>query len=175
MSSSDESDSPEVITLKAAKSQSKSQDKELEERRKRSVNDFCDKSILMPTLLILKSIAHLKKEKNQARDVRLKAENAKKKGLQSTRTELTGERTRKRDKRLRESRLDIDEVRARLEERMQRAMATAEEEGESGDPDDGPDFFMDEGEGNSTATEENEGGDSQVAGTGGSSNPDYLP
>jgi hypothetical protein len=121
----------------------------------------------------LNSAARIKKEKNQARDVRLKAESAGKKRVPDLQLESLGGNTRKKKGKVKEQVLEVDEERIRLERRMERAMAAAEEDDESGDTEDDSDVLMNEGEANSTTEEENEdtGGDGAEV----TLNPDYLP
>ncbi|KIM32454.1 hypothetical protein M408DRAFT_6648 [Serendipita vermifera MAFF 305830] len=142
--SSSESEAPETINLKAAKKQSKRQAKELQERQQ--------------------VVARQRKEKNQAKDVKLKAESASKKRPLDTRTKKNDGKqyqTAGKDE-------DVDEERARLEERMARAMAAAED-GSSDENDDSDVFMQDED--NETVSEESEvDEEAQI-----SVNPDYLP
>jgi hypothetical protein len=121
----------------------------------------------------LNSAARIKKEKNQARDVRLKAESAGKKRVPDLQLESPGGNTRKKQGKAKDQVLDVEEERIRLERRMERAMAAAEEDDESGDTEDDSDILMNEGEANSTTEEENEdtGGDGAEV----TLNPDYLP
>jgi hypothetical protein len=104
----------------------------------------------------LNSAARIKKEKNQARDVRLKAESAGKKRVPDLQLESPGGNTRKKQGKAKDQVLDVEEERIRLERRMERAMAAAEEDDESGDTEDDSDILMNEGEANSTTEEENE-------------------
>ena len=121
----------------------------------------------------MNSAARIKKEKNQARDIRLKAESAGKKPVPDLQLESPGGNTRKKKGKAEEQVLDVEEERIRLERRMERAMAAAAEEDESGDTDDDSDVLMDEGEANSTTEEESE--DTGSDGAEVIPNPDYLP
>jgi hypothetical protein len=121
----------------------------------------------------LNSAARIKRERNQARDVRLKAESAGKRRVPDLQLESPGETTREKKGKTKEQVLEVEEERIRLERRMERAMAAAEEDAESGDTDDDSDVLMNEGEADSTTEEENEdtGGDEAEV----TLNPDYLP
>ena len=121
----------------------------------------------------MNSAARIKKEKNQARDVRLKAESAGKNRVPDLQLESLGGNTQKKKGKAKEQVFDAEEEHIRLERRMERAMAAAEEDNESGDTKDDSDVPMDEGEVNLTTEEESEdtGGDGKEV----TPNLDYLP
>jgi hypothetical protein len=122
----------------------------------------------------LDSAARLKKEKNQVRDIRLKAESAGKKSVAGIQIKPPKENGRRQEGKAKEQDLDVEGERTRLEERMERAMAAADED-ESGDTgDEDSDILMREDDENSTVKEESDEEDSDEPAEV-SLDPDYLP
>ncbi|KAG8805472.1 hypothetical protein FRC17_005490 [Serendipita sp. 399] len=124
-STESESDVPEVISLKAAKANSR------EQSRRQAKRD--------------ETAARLKKEKNQARDARLKAEKTAKldnttriirKNIKKGKETTSGAADIIMDNFSKDTE-DHDEERARLQARMDRAVFEAEQEGDSTEEEDG--------------------------------------
>jgi len=116
------------------------------------------------------SAARLKKEKNKARDIRLKAESARKNRSLNTRLGPAGKDTQGEQRRIEDEDTDSEEERSKLEERMERAMVAAQED--QGEETEDSDILMEEEE-NVTVSEESEHDEDEE--TPVSFNPDYLP